>query len=286
MKLLHYPIFPVVAALPVAGTKGRFLILSTDNRVYYDNGASWIALAPVANPAFRGMVTIEGSESVIFPAIQVSRSANYRSATMRFATGDIDDWVIGTMFHDGVPESGFGIGRSMHLPDTKFYIDLNGKPGVRAGTSTQFAKIGGTLFDFFADATTTGTVEQDLYSAPIPAAVLATNGDKLFAGYAGVTEDGTNNKTIKIYFAGSLIAQLTTTLNGGNWAFQVRIIRTSATSVKTIVTGTYGTEGYVNNGEISAILANANILKITGLTATLAGDITAKMGSVEWKPAA
>lgn len=41
MKLLNYPILPIVDALPGAGTKGRLLCLSTNNHVYHDNGSSW-----------------------------------------------------------------------------------------------------------------------------------------------------------------------------------------------------------------------------------------------------
>lgn len=34
---------PVVDALPSAGREGRLLGLSTNGKVYYDNGSSWVA---------------------------------------------------------------------------------------------------------------------------------------------------------------------------------------------------------------------------------------------------
>lgn len=34
--------FPVVTALPTAGRKGRAVVLSTDSKLYIDNGASWV----------------------------------------------------------------------------------------------------------------------------------------------------------------------------------------------------------------------------------------------------
>lgn len=35
--------FPVVDALPTPGRKGRAVVLSSDSKLYVDNGTSWIA---------------------------------------------------------------------------------------------------------------------------------------------------------------------------------------------------------------------------------------------------
>lgn len=35
---------PVVASLPTAGRKGRLVILDSDNKLYRDNGSSWVAV--------------------------------------------------------------------------------------------------------------------------------------------------------------------------------------------------------------------------------------------------
>ncbi len=35
---------PVVSALPAAGRQGRLVILSTDSKLYRDNGSSWVAI--------------------------------------------------------------------------------------------------------------------------------------------------------------------------------------------------------------------------------------------------
>jgi hypothetical protein len=167
---------------------------------------------------------------------------------------------------------------------------------VKAGTSSSYAKIGGSLFDHFANAGNTTTTETDLYSDTTPASVLGTNGDKLTAEYGGVfVSSATATRQVRIYFAGTAILDtgaLTLSLSSA-WTVYVTITRVSATVVRYMVSLT--TEGaalaaYTSVGELTGLtLSNTNILKITGQAAGVgaaSNDIVAKLGTVSWIPAA
>lgn len=170
--------------------------------------------------------------------------------------------------------------------------------GVPAGNSTSFAKLGGPIFDHYADAGNTHTdgTEDDLYSDTTPASVLASNGDKLSAWYAGsFVSSGTATRRIKVYFGGTAIfdtGALTLSLSAA-WTCYVDIVRVSSTTIRYAVSMT--TEGaalaaYTAAGQLAGLtLSNTNILKIIGAAAGIgaaANDVLAQAGAVEWKPAA
>lgn len=165
-----------------------------------------------------------------------------------------------------------------------------------AGSSTSFAKVGGVLFNYSADAGNSGTSETDLYSDSIAASTLGTNGDKLEAEYGGVfVSSGTATRQIKVYFGGTAILDtgaLTLSLSSA-WTIFMMIIRKDASTVRYMVSLT--TEGaalaaYTSAGELGSLtLSNANTLKITGQAAGVGAatnDIVAKLGAVSWFPAA
>lgn len=150
--------------------------------------------------------------------------------------------------------------------------------------------VGSTLFDHFADAGNTTTVETDLYSDSIPAGTLNTDGHKLVANYAGIFAANTTTKRVRGYFGGTLVfdsGALAMTAAVTGWTVEVRVVRVSATVVR-IVAEFNGvaliTPPYT---EITGLtLTNAQIMKITG-TAGIGGannDIVAKMSTVDFKP--
>ncbi len=159
---------------------------------------------------------------------------------------------------------------------------------TKAGISSQDAKVGGAIFDFLSDATTSVLTEQDLYSATLPAGILAVNGDKIVANFAGITANNINSKTANVYFAGVSIGSFAMTTALQQWAFQIRIIRVSAAIVRcVVVTSQKASSNATIYTEITGLtLANSQILKLTGLTPTAIGDITTKVGTIEWKPTA
>lgn len=139
--------------------------------------------------------------------------------------------------------------------------------GVKAGTSSNDAAVGGVLSVTTATGANVGTGEDDLTSYTVPANTLATNGQSIRFEAAGTLGANTNTKTIRVYFAGGSI------FDSGNigglsdpyWYVQGRIVRTGATSqvtacfggskgalLKTVVTGASGT------------LSGTCVLKVTG----------------------
>ncbi len=153
-----------------------------------------------------------------------------------------------------------------------------------------------TLFDHYADAGNTTTVETDLYSDTTAAGTLGANGDKIEAEYGGAfVSSGTATREVRLYFAGTAIfdtGALTLSLSSA-WTMYVTLIRVSATVIRYMVSFT--TEGaalsaYTAVGELTGLtLSGTNILKITGQAAGVGAatnDITAKLGTVQKVPAA
>lgn len=183
-------------------------------------------------------------------------------------------------------------------PTTSFSsLTVTGAASIKAGSSSgTIAKVGGTIFDHFADAGNVTTGETDLYTDTAPASVLGTNGDKLLAQYGGVfVSSGTATREVKLYFGGTAIfdtGALTLSLSSA-WSLDCLIIRVSSTVVRYKLSFT--TEGaalaaYTAAGELTGLtLSNTNVLKITGQAAGVGAatnDIVAKLSTVSWQSAA
>lgn len=154
------------------------------------------------------------------------------------------------------------------------------------------------LFDHYAtvgNTHTDGTIDT-LYTDTIAASQLANNGEKIEIEYGGsFVSSGTATREVQVFFAGTSIfdtGTLTLSLSAA-WTCYVSIIRVSATVIRYMVSFT--TEGaalaaYTQVGEVTGLtLSGTNILKVTGQAAGVgaaASDVTAKMGTVMWYPAA
>jgi hypothetical protein len=161
-----------------------------------------------------------------------------------------------------------------------------------------YATIGGVIKDFFADASNTLAAETDLYSYSVPDTTLKADGEKLLAQYAvNLTASG-NTKRIRLYFGGQVIYDTDTnsitssfSANAYNLDFKVSLIRSGAGTVRSIVefVGTFdGTQPLFDaiQTDLAGVnFAVANILKITGQS-TASNELTAKLGTIKWKPAA
>jgi len=155
--------------------------------------------------------------------------------------------------------------------------------------------IGGPIADFNTDANNSGTGETDLYTYTTKASTLGANGEKIKALFSGTFNDVTATNQLKVYFAGTAIADTgaLTISATGSWVVEVLIIRVSSTVVRysvNISTTGASTAAYASSGELTSLtLSNTNIIKITGTAAGATGgssDITAKSGVVEWWAAA
>lgn len=167
---------------------------------------------------------------------------------------------------------------------------------IPAGASTGFAKLGGAIFNSFADVSV-GGAETDIYSYTTAASTFGTDGDKVEATYGGnFVTIGTEATQLKVYFAGTAIwdsTAVTVSTGTTSWRVRVELIRVSATVIRyTVSLNTTGASAYVycTVGELAAItLSNTNILKITGTSSGAGsgvGDIIGKMSQVRWESAA
>lgn len=166
---------------------------------------------------------------------------------------------------------------------------------IKTGNNISVAKLGGTIFDHYADAGNTTTSETDLYSDTLAAGLLAANGDKVVAQYSLSLVNSTSTKQVKVYFGGTAIfdSGALTISAAATMNVEVTIIRVSSTVVRCKVTAaTTGasTGAYAAYTEVTSLtLTNTQILKITGTAAGVGAatnDIVAKIGTVQWRSAA
>lgn len=162
----------------------------------------------------------------------------------------------------------------------------------------QLAKAGGSIFDDFADTSSTHTdgTEDDLYTHTTAASTLAANGQALEqTEHVQFVSSATAARRLKKYFGGTLIfdsGSLTLTL-GGDFVLTTLIVRESATVVRcsvSVVTTSASTIPYATYTRITGLtLSGTNILKTTGIasgTGAASGDIVNKLSKLNWLAAA
>jgi hypothetical protein len=154
---------------------------------------------------------------------------------------------------------------------------------------------GGTIADFTSDVNNSGTGETDIYTYTTPASTLAATGEKVMADFTGTFNDITATGQLQVYFGGTLIGNtgaLTISATGA-WVVKVMVIRTGSTTARASVnvsTPGGSTALYTAETDITGLtFTNTNIIKITGTAGGAGGgssDITGKLGSIAWFPAA
>lgn len=186
-------------------------------------------------------------------------------------------------------------------------VELATTTEAKAGTDTSRAITaegsraahGYTLFDHYADVGNVGTGEDDLYSDTLPAGLLAANGDKIRAFYAGYWVDhASNTRNLRAYFGGTQFWTTSAYVSnpGYNAAFSVNVevIRVSSTTIRCSVNGAVPPLTALSALPITAAtyteqtgftLSNTQVLKLTG-EATSDNDIVAGMAYAKFIPAA
>lgn len=154
---------------------------------------------------------------------------------------------------------------------------------------------GGVIAQFTADGSNTGTGETDLYTYTTKASTLSATGEQLTATYAGNFTDITATGQLQVYFGGTVIGNtgaLTISATGG-WSIDVTIIRTGASTARSLVRVTTpgaSTAVYTTETDITGLtFTNTNIIKITGTAGGAGGgtgDIVGKLGTVSWSGSA
>lgn len=234
----------------------------------------------------------------------------YRSAANTLKTDD--EFVIGInggkdtlALTDTTADVGITIGADTNIyrsaantlkTDDALVVDST--IATKAGTSTgQIAKVGGVVFDNYADAGNTGTGEDDLHTNTLAASILGTNGDKVVARYGGVFNGAAAaTQELRMYFGGTKIydsGALAIGVATNSWTMDVTVIRESSTVVRCAVSVStdFGTLfPYSSYTRITGLtLTNTQILKITGEAAGVGAadnQIVAKLSTGEWKSAA
>lgn len=251
----------------------------------------------ISNDAFQTFGIFNGSDgSKTFFSLDVGNGL--------FQIGDIDGDISGnqmsidaankvTYFTDTSGDLKVGINTG--APVTTHHVD--GIGSVKTGLSSSLpATVGGSKIDFIADSGNVTTGETDLYTYTTPASSLGTNGDKWKAEFGGTfASTALETLRIKLYFAGTVIfdtGALTLSL-ASSWTMYVTIIRVSSTVVRymvSLITQGAALAAYTSVGELTGLTLSAtNILKITGQAAgagATTNDIIAKMGTIDWFPAA
>lgn len=137
-----------------------------------------------------------------------------------------------------------------------------------------------SLFDRYADATTTGTSIETLWTNMLAADTLDHVGDKVIAEYFGIFAANGNNKAFRMQFGGtSLTASSTFTQSGGGWEARLVAIREDSDTVRCI-------SRYICNDQTEVFYDTVTSLDFTGTLAVVlqgvtsggAGDLTAKLG--------
>ncbi len=159
---------------------------------------------------------------------------------------------------------------------------------VRAGLATaKKATLGGAIKEYFTSVGNITTGEDDLFTYTTEANIFGTNGDNIKGQYSGRYAANANNKTIRLYFAGTALLDSGALANSDvGWRIDFTLIRVSATVVRYSVQFNYdgNANGVVAVGELTGLtLSGTNILKITG-EATDTNDIVATMGTVTANP--
>lgn len=160
--------------------------------------------------------------------------------------------------------------------------------GIKAGTSSNDAAVGGVLSVNLTDASVTDGTMQDLRSYSIPANTLAVNGQWVSVEVFGTTAANANSKTVYLYFGSTLLVSrgIGGVATAGGWVLRGKIFRTGATTQKAIGEAKYENPGsspthsflYTTPAET---LSSAVTVKVQG-DGGAASDITVTGFVVEW----
>lgn len=166
---------------------------------------------------------------------------------------------------------------------------------IKTGTASQYAGIGGSIFDVIADVGNTSTTETDLFSMTTPANFLTTDKQKIDFKFSGIYVGSTSSKAIQVYFGGTSIFTSGALAISSNSVWEVRgwIIRTSSSTARCFVTlSTPGLSVTLYDGYTALTgldFTTTNIFKITGQASSVGAatnDIVLKMATGNWIPAA
>ena len=163
---------------------------------------------------------------------------------------------------------------------------MGGRPAFGVGAGSAEAKVTGVLTVSTTQAgTAADTNETDLWTYSLPANTLNVDGKGIRITAWGTTGATANNKTMKLYFAGTVLnVTLALAANNRGWILRGQVIRTGAATQ--IATGELWVSDQTGRGgEFTAPTGDttgAITIKMTGTNGTAAAnDIVFRGATVE-----
>lgn len=157
--------------------------------------------------------------------------------------------------------------------------------GVKAGTSSNDAAVGGVLYETRTQTGNVGSGEDDLASYSVPANTLSADGMAIEFEAFGTTSSSGNTIHLRARFGTSgtnLLIDLLTDASSRDWRIWGRIVRTGAATQKSVTS--ILTDSLLDNDVVTGLdqtLSGAVTLKITG-EGTSSNDIVLEEFVVRW----
>lgn len=142
---------------------------------------------------------------------------------------------------------------------------------VKAGTSTNDAAVGGTLFTSVTAVGNVGAGTDDLITYTVPANTLAVNGQSVWFEAWGSLANNANSKTVTLAWGADTFTLIAAAMDTSNttWSVRGRIFRTGAATQLVLVNVTDTGDITGNQGDINSTgartLSGSNVLKLTAV---------------------
>lgn len=141
--------------------------------------------------------------------------------------------------------------------------------GVRAGTSTNDAAVGGVLFVSTTAVGNVGTGTDDLISYSVPANTLAVNGQSVeFEAWGTIANSAGTKTLLAVYGATTVLTAAFAAVTGDEWVMRGRIVRTGAATQK------------AHGSVVVTEPSNPTTANVTTAAETLSGAVTLKIQGV------
>lgn len=195
--------------------------------------------------------------------------------------------------------NGTGTTRPIHLfvgTNTQLYLDTNGRVyvgltsanantlGIKAGSSSNDAAVGGVLYVTTTQTGNVGTGEDVLASYSVPANTLAVNNQSLWFEAAGTMANNGHTVTLRVRFGTTgtnLITSYVTAVIGEKWVVRGRVVRTGAATQKGYSTYAGAGSQVDLSTALNQTLSGAVTLEVTG-EGTSNNDVVLESFTVGW----
>ena len=231
-------------------------------------------------------LTVTGSVRLINSKLDLTAGTNKTAVTVSSGSPTIQNCVL----------IGTGTGKDINVTGGSCKVvncTGSGTSGlIRRNGAANFVSGHTKLKDFTSTVGNVGAGEDDLLTFTTGVDTLGNTGDVLKAEYHIVTAaHASDTRRVKVYFAGTVIYDTTAvaTVAAATAKIDVLIIRTGSTTARAVVSFhcNHATmvSGVTETDLTSLTFTNTNIIKITG-EAVSDNDITAKLGTISFEPAA